>query len=194
MTRRGNVEQGQRGSVRIVGGQWRSRRISIPDGTTVRPTPDRARETLFNWLRDAIVGARCLDLYAGTGALGFEALSRGAAETVFVERDPVLVTALRAQAAAFGVEPRVVRQDAESFLHGSVAAPFDVVFVDPPYDRPIEPIVALLPRWLAARGVVYVERPRKPGLPVLPDGTWVRRSHAGAVEYGLLSLGSTGAA
>jgi 16S rRNA (guanine966-N2)-methyltransferase len=113
---------------------------------------------------------------------------------VFVERDPVLVAALIAQAAAFGVEPRVVRQDAESFLHGSVAAPFDIVFLDPPYDRPIEPIVALLPRWLGASGVVYVERPRKAGLPELPNGTWVRRSHAGAVAYGLLSLGSAGAA
>ena len=88
MVRRSNLRQAPRGSVRIIGGEWRSRRLAIPDGAAVRPTPDRVRETVFNWLRDSIVGARCLDLYAGTGALGFEALSRGAAQAYFVERDP----------------------------------------------------------------------------------------------------------
>jgi 16S rRNA (guanine966-N2)-methyltransferase len=186
--KRSAVRRAPRGSVRIIGGEWRSRRLAIPDGTAVRPTPDRVRETVFNWLRDEIAGARCLDLYAGTGALGFEALSRGAAETVFVERDPVLVEALRAHAAMLGVEPRIVRQDAESFLHGVVAAPFDVVFFDPPYGLAIEPLLDLLPRWLKSTGVAYVERPRTPGLPDVTGGAWRKRGYAGAVEYGLLAF------
>lgn len=157
----------------------------------MRPTPDRVRETLFNWLRDYIVGARCLDLYAGTGALGFEALSRGAAKAYFVERDPVLVAALTAQAAAFGVTPRIVRQDAEGFLRGVVAEPFDIVFVDPPYDARLSPVLDLLPRWLKTGGLIYAERPRGEGLPESKHGTWSRRAHAGAVEYGLLELHST---
>ena len=83
------------GRIRIIAGEWRGRRVDIPEGTAVRPTPDRVRETVFNWLRDTIVGARCLDLFAGTGVLGFEALSRGAAEAWFVEQDAALVAALR---------------------------------------------------------------------------------------------------
>lgn len=191
MAKRSNVATKSRGSVRIIGGEWRSRRVVIAEGTAVRPTPDRVRETLFNWLRDRIGGARCLDLFAGTGALGFEALSRGAAHVTFVERDPKLVAALNAQAETFGVRPRVVRQEAESFLHGVVGARFDVAFLDPPYELPVEPLLRLLPPWLVPRGVVYVERPREQGLPELDGGTWIKRSHAGAVEYGLLELAST---
>lgn len=189
MAKRGNVAHAPRGSVRIIGGEWRSRRIAVPAGTTVRPTPDRVRETVFNWLRDRVDGARCLDLYAGTGVLGFEALSRGAAEAVFVERDPMLVAALREHAATLGASARIVRQDAEAFLHGTVAAPFDVVFLDPPYERPIEPLLGLLPRWLKVTSVVYVERPRAAGLPDVPAASWAKRSHAGAIEYGLLAFG-----
>jgi 16S rRNA (guanine966-N2)-methyltransferase len=188
MVKRSNLRRSPRGSVRIIGGEWRSRRIAIPEGTSVRPTPDRVRETLFNWLRDSIVGARCLDLYAGTGALGFEALSRGAAQAYFIERDPALIAALTAQAAAFGVTPRIVRQDAESFLRGVVAEPFDIVFVDPPYDAPLRPVLDALPKWLKSGGLIYAERPRGEGLPDTDQGTWLRRAHAGAVEYGLLQL------
>ena len=154
----------------------------------MRPTPDRVRETVFNWLRDSIVGARCMDLYAGTGALGFEALSRGAAQAYFIERDPLLVAALNAHAAAFGVSPRIVRQDSESFLRGVVAEPFDIVFVDPPYDAPLPPVLDLLPRWLKSGGLIYAERPRTEGLPETKHGEWWRRGAAGAVEYGLLKL------
>jgi 16S rRNA (guanine966-N2)-methyltransferase len=190
MAKPSNVRRAAPGSVRIIAGQWRGRRLAIPAGTDVRPTPDRVRETLFNWLRELVEGARCLDLYAGTGALGFEALSRGAAETWFVEHDPVLVAALGAQADALGVAPRIVRQDASSLLRGRPPQRFDVVFVDPPYALPIEPLLELLPPWLADHAVVYVERPLHPGLPDVPNATWRKRSHAGAVEYGLLALGS----
>jgi 16S rRNA (guanine966-N2)-methyltransferase len=186
MARRSNAGRHQPGSVRIIAGEWRGRRIPIAEGTPVRPTPDRVRETVFNWLREAVPGARCLDLYAGTGALGFECLSRGSAEVWFVEKDADLVAALNAQATTFGVQPRVLRQDAAALLRSPVTARFDVVFLDPPYTLPVEPLLELLPSWLTPDALVYVERPRSPGLPTIAGASWWRRSHAGAVEYGLL--------
>jgi 16S rRNA (guanine966-N2)-methyltransferase len=186
MAKRSNAGVKPRGSVRIIAGEWRGRRMAVAENTSVRPTPDRVRETLFNWLRDDIAGARCLDLYAGTGALGFESLSRGAAEAWFVERDPVLIDALRKQADAFGVSPRIIRQDAASLLRGAAPQRFDIVFLDPPYAEPVEPLLELLPPWLSPRGLVYVERPLPPGLPEPSRARWRKRSHAGSVEYGLL--------
>jgi len=174
------------GRIRIIGGEWRGRRIEIPEGTAVRPTPDRVRETLFNWLQGPIAGARCLDLFAGTGALGFEALSRGAAEACFVEQDATLAAALRTTALAFGAAPQIVRRDALAFLREPPAARFDVVFLDPPYAVPLAPFLELLPTWLRPQALVYVERPRTEGLPAVPHAQWHKRSYAGAVEYGLL--------
>jgi len=174
------------GSVRIIAGEWRGRRIAVAEDTSVRPTPDRVRETLFNWLQDTIVGARCLDLFAGTGALGFEALSRGAEEAWFIENDARLIDGLNNAANAFRVAPRIVRRDAFAFLREPPSTRFDIVFLDPPYARPLEPLLELLPQWLASVAVVYVERPRAEGLPAVADAEWVKRSHAGAVEYGLL--------
>jgi 16S rRNA (guanine966-N2)-methyltransferase len=194
MAKRGNARRAPqgvtRGSIRIIAGEWRGRRLTVAVGTTVRPTPDRVRETLFNWLRDDVASARCLDLYAGTGALGFEALSRGAGEAWFVEQDPKLVAALGAQAEVFGVQPRIIRQDGAAFLRGPAAHGFDLVFLDPPYALPVEPLLALLPPWLSERALVYVERPREPGLPDVASASWLKRSHAGAVEYGLLRFGA----
>ena len=186
MPRRSNARRAQPGSVRIIAGEWRGRRIPIVADSSVRPTPDRVRETVFNWLQATIAGARVLDLYAGTGALGFESLSRGAAEAWFVEQDARLVEALYAQAETFGAEPRIVRQDSAAFLRGPAALRFDVVFLDPPYAVPVEPLLELLPPWLVEEGVAYVERPLPAGLPELQSGEWRKRSHAGAVEYGLL--------
>jgi 16S rRNA (guanine966-N2)-methyltransferase len=174
------------GRIRIIAGEWRGRCVEIPEGTAVRPTPDRVRETVFNWLRDTVVGARCLDLFAGTGVLGFEALSRGAAEAWFVEQDATLVGALRSAAEAFGAAPQIVRRDALAFLREPPSARFDVVFLDPPYTQPLEPLLALLPPWLGSQALVYVERPRSAGLPAVPHAQWLKQSHAGAVEYGLL--------
>jgi len=190
MAKRSNARRKPQGSVRIIAGEWRGRRLVVAPNTSVRPTPDRVRETLFNWLREDIVGARCLDLYAGTGVLGFESLSRGAAEAWFVEQDPVLVAALGAQAEVFDVQPRIIRQDAGSLLRGRAPQRFDVVFLDPPYAVPIEPLLALLPDWLSDRGIVYVERPLPPGLPEQEGAVWRKRSHGGAVEYGLLRFGA----
>jgi 16S rRNA (guanine966-N2)-methyltransferase len=174
------------GRIRIIAGEWRGRRIAIPDGTSVRPTPDRVRETVFNWLRDSLPAARCLDLYAGTGVLGFEALSRGAASACFVERDAALVEALHATARELGAAPHVVRRDALAFLREPPSARFDVVFLDPPYAQPLEPLLELLPRWLAPQALVYVERPRSAGLPTVAGAQWLKQSYAGAVDYGLL--------
>lgn len=188
MTKRSNARRPPPGKIRIIAGELRGRRIAIPPGTEVRPTPDRVRETLFNWLREEIVGAHCLDLYAGTGALGIEALSRGAASAWFVERDPILVEALVANLDVFGLSAKVTRQDAHALLRGRPSAKLDVVFLDPPYDLPIEPLLAALPPWLSPNAVVYVERARETGLPDVPGGHWRKRGHAGAVEYGLLSF------
>jgi 16S rRNA (guanine966-N2)-methyltransferase len=174
------------GSVRIIAGEWRGRRIAIPDGTAVRPTPDRARETVFNWLRDSVAGSRCLDLYAGTGALCFEALSRGAAAACFVEQDAVLVAALRSTAEQLGAAAQIVRRDALAFLREPPTDAFDLAFLDPPYAQPLEPLLELLPRWLAPHALVYVERPRSSGMPQVAGAVWSKRSFAGAVEYGLL--------
>jgi 16S rRNA (guanine966-N2)-methyltransferase len=119
--------------LRIIGGTWRGRRLRFPAGALIRPTPDRVRETLFNWLGARVPGARCLDLFAGSGALGLEALSRGAAHVTFVERDAGAVRELRARLAEWGARDALVeRGDALAFL-AQRAHPFDIVFLDPPF-------------------------------------------------------------
>jgi len=150
-----------RSSVRIIGGRWRGTRIEVEAGTTVRPTGDRIRETLFNWLAPDVDGARCLDLFAGTGALGFEAVSRGAASACLVERDATLVRALAALGARLNAgEVQVQRADALAWLTGR-AEPYDIVFVDPPFATGLATAVLerLANGWLAAHGVVYLEQP-----------------------------------
>ncbi|TPW17985.1 MAG: methyltransferase, partial [Halothiobacillaceae bacterium] len=121
-----------RNSLRIIGGTWRSRRLEFPTVEQLRPTPDRVRETLFNWLQHRIGGARCLDLFAGSGALGFEALSRGANEVVFVEIDPAAVQALRANAQRLQADnAQIIHEEALRYL-AKPADPFDIIFLDPP--------------------------------------------------------------
>src|ERR1700729_3505697 len=125
-----------RNSVRIIAGVWRGRRIHFPELPALRPTPDRVRETLFNWLQHSVADARCLDLFAGSGALGLEALSRGAKEVVFVEQAVAASRALQEQLTRFGGERkgRVTEMGATRFLRGP-ATPFDIVFLDPPFGR-----------------------------------------------------------
>lgn len=152
-------------TLRIVGGRWRSRRIRFVDAEGLRPTPDRVRETLFNWLQFEIPGAQCLDAYAGSGALGFEALSRGAASVVMIERQRSQYQALLSAAAELGADnARILNGDA-SILLASVAdwvpvKGFEVVFLDPPYGRGLVPATLgrLLGRgMLAAGALVYIE-------------------------------------
>lgn len=178
---------GRRGSFRIIGGRWRSRRFDFVDDGSVRPTPDRIRETLFNWLANDIHGSRCLDLFAGSGALGLEALSRGAAEVVFVDRQAAVAERLRRHTQALEVPTRVVRGDALAYLGGSGEA-FDIVFIDPPYAQGLVPpvLTALAPR-LAAYNRVYVES-EAPQEPEAPAGWRLLKSkRSGQVGYHLLS-------
>ncbi len=175
--------------VRIIGGAWRSRVLRFAGVPGVRPTPDRVRETLFNWLGQDLAGKRCLDLFAGAGALGFEACSRGAAEVVMVEDSRAAVRALRENAARLGADRiRLVQGDALHFLAGAGIGTFEVVFVDPPYGSGLVPaVLARLPPALARGAQVYVESDST----VVPEPPWrVRRQAvAGAVHYHLMEWG-----
>lgn len=174
-----------RNRVRIIGGTWRSRWIVFPPRRDLRPTPDRVRETLFNWLGQDLSGRSCLDLFAGSGALGFEAASRGAKRVVMVERDPVAFGALQSSRAALAAEAVELRRaDALEFLRAD-AGLYDIVFLDPPFHADYLPrLWALLPRCLAPGALVYCESAARPGV---PDGwaTW-REGRAGRVQYQLL--------
>jgi 16S rRNA (guanine966-N2)-methyltransferase len=179
----------QRFVLRIIGGEWRGRKIHFPPVSAIRPTPDRVRETVFNWLQSAVAGRRCLDLYAGSGALGLEALSRGAREVVFVDQEPVVFRHLGSTLQMLGcTRARVVRSDALSFLAG-VAEPFDIILLDPPFS---ESVLAGVCRtiqaggWLAPGGLVYLEAPASAGPPELPDGwSLLKSKRAGEVGYHL---------
>jgi 16S rRNA (guanine966-N2)-methyltransferase len=176
--------------VRIIAGRWRSRRISFPDMPGLRPTSDRVRETLFNWLAPELSGATCLDLFAGSGALGFEAASRGAARVVMVERNDEAVRALREnqqRLAASMIE--IAHQDAETYL-AAQPEEFDVVFLDPPFDAPwlLEKSTQLLTKrgWLKDGARIYIEMPANPSPAAVPQSWEVdKRGKGGQVMYRL---------
>jgi 16S rRNA (guanine966-N2)-methyltransferase len=180
---------GPRGEVRIIGGEWRGRRLPVPPGSAVRPSGDRVRETLFNWLAPVIGGMRGLDLFAGTGVLGLEALSRGAAEVCFVEREPRIAQAIEESLRRLGCDRgRVVSADALRFLAGT-PQPFDLVFLDPPFGSvaPGDLCTLLQAGWLAPLARVYLELPRREPVPGLPPGwTGLREKTAGGVRFALL--------
>jgi 16S rRNA (guanine966-N2)-methyltransferase len=174
------------GRVRIIGGQLRNSKLTVPDLPGLRPTTDRVRETLFNWLQPVVDGARCLDLFAGTGALGMEAISRGAAEVCFVERDPRLAAALRENLARLkATAGSVAADDAIRWLAGTPRH-FDVVFLDPPFAVDAWTLAAgqlESAGWLAPNAWIYVESPRT-ALPSLPANWSVHRQGlAGEVAY-----------
>jgi 16S rRNA (guanine966-N2)-methyltransferase len=180
---------GQGRTLRVIGGAWRGRKVRFPPVDAIRPTPDRVRETVFNWLQQDIAGARCLDLYAGSGALGLEALSRGAAQVVFVDVEPVVTRHLSQTLEELGCERgRVVCSDAARFLAGA-PEPFDIVFLDPPYaDRALAGACRLMDErgWLRRGGLAYLEDPASSGTPGLPTGwTLLRSKRAGEVGYHL---------
>lgn len=183
----------QRGSLRIIGGDWRGRRLTIPGTPSLRPTPDRVRETLFNWLAPGLPGSRCLDAFAGTGVLGLEALSRGAATAVFIEHEARLADAIEDALASLGPDGgRVVRGRSPEALN-LLGPPFDVVFLDPPFDADlIQPALAALPRLLASNHRVYLEFPAA-APPAMPDGWQVLRDNtAGDVGYRLVQYPHAG--
>lgn len=183
MNRRGDHSS----PLRIIGGQWRSRRLEFPDLPGLRPTPNRVRETLFNWLAPRLPGARCLDLFAGSGALGIEALSRGASEVVFVEHHPLAIRALRANLARLKAEgARVEPGDALAWLR-QPGTPFEIVLLDPPFGQGLlEPVCAALEAggWLAETAWIYLEAETESPPLALP-APWkpYREKTAGAVAY-----------
>lgn len=174
--------------VRIVGGIWRSRRLSFPASAGLRPTPDRVRETVFNWLMPALPGSHCLDLFAGSGAFGFESVSRGAAHAVLVEKQIEVVAALRENGARLKTEAvEIVHADAMQWLLAA-GRPFDIIFLDPPYSSNLlHACIELLETrgWVKPYGLVYLETP-KGELPGLPENWQLLRSKtAGQVGYHL---------
>jgi len=173
-----------KGEIRIIAGEFRGRRIKIASRPGLRPTPDRVRETLFNWLGQWLEGLSCLDLFAGSGALGFEAASRGAARVVMVENDRSAFAALEAARNRIGARAvELVQGDALSYLDQADER-FDVVFLDPPFRQNALPaVLGRLERRLAQGARVYVEA----DAPSAPDERWaeLKRSRAGQVSYQL---------
>ena len=171
------------GKIRIIAGEYRGRRIVVPDRPGLRPTPDRVRETLFNWLGQALDGLTCLDLFAGSGALGFEAASRGAARVVMVEQDRAVLEVLKKTRDTIGArQVQVVLDDALAYLKRT-ADRFDVVFLDPPFGQNALP--AVFRHLRPQRGTrVYVES----GEPFAAGDAWreLKRARAGQVSYQLL--------
>ena len=183
--------------LRIIGGEWRGRKLRFPPVLAIRPTPDRVRETVFNWLQGVTPGSRCLDLYAGSGALGLEALSRGAQEVVFVDAEPAVVRHIAGTLHELGCDRgHVVRADAASYL-ARPATPFDVIFLDPPFAAPVLPEICHRVEaggWLRGGGLAYLEAPAAAGAPELPTGwTLLRSKRAGEVGYHLARRDSTDA-
>ncbi|MDH5765284.1 MAG: 16S rRNA (guanine(966)-N(2))-methyltransferase RsmD [Gammaproteobacteria bacterium] len=175
------------GKLRIIGGRWRSRVLPVVDQQGLRPTPDRVRETLFNWLQAEVPGARCLDLFAGSGALGFEAASRGAAEVQLVEKQAAACDVLQSNIKLLGAEN--IQLDQQDVVHwlAMTGRQYDLVFVDPPYDAGLlAETCALLEKnqHLADEAFIYLECASNQNLPDLPQN-WqiIRGKKAGKVGY-----------
>lgn len=179
------------GKVRIIGGKWRSRLIAFPDDPCLRPTPDRVRETVFNWLGQDLSGKRCLDLFAGSGAMGFEAASRGAEQVVMVELNKSTLRWLHATQENLGAKQvELVMMNAMAFI---VTDPrrYDVIFLDPPFQFDLLPeLITRLPSRLTENGLVYVESDHRVEL----GEHWLvwRSGRAGKVYYYLLKLKKNG--
>jgi len=184
-------EKKRSGQFRVIGGSWRSRRLSFPDIDGLRPTTDRVRETVFNWLSADVPGSKVLDLFGGSGSLGFEALSRGAEQLLFVEMNRDAVQALRDNIALLGANAEVVQNDALAWLR-SASNSFDLVFLDPPFRQDLlAPAIALLDeRAIISTGAkVYIEQESEAPLPETPS-QWrlVKEAKAGQVSYLLYEI------
>lgn len=182
--------------MRIIAGEWRSRQLPVLDLTGLRPTTDRIRETLFNWLQNDVVGARCLDLFAGSGALGFEAASRGASSVLLLELQAAAADQLAANIQLLQAQNlQLIRASALDWLAQYQGEPFDLVFVDPPFDSDLlEPVIRCLhqQQLLSAEACVYIECAAGRPLPELPPG-WqlTKQKKAGQVSYYLIRLSNT---
>lgn len=185
MSRPGNSNQ-----LRIIGGQWRGRKLRFADGRGLRPTPDRVRETLFNWLMPYLPGARCLDLFTGSGALGLEALSRGAARVIMVDNNNKVISQMRDNLSLLNADnAELVQADGIKWLRQQEAEAFDIVFLDPPYvDKLLPECIKLLEEnnWLKQQAWIYIELPSNEDVPELPvNWQWHRNKQAGQVGYHL---------
>ena len=181
------------GELRIIGGDWRSRKLRFPDAGGVRPSTARTRETLFNWLNFHLAGSRCLDLFAGSGALGMEALSRGAAQATLVDHTPALAKALRDNLRLLGTSKGdVACQDVEQFLARRDGPGYDIVFMDPPFRQGwLERLIPLLDaqQWVTPGGWIYVEHESERALPAVPASWHLhRQKSAGQVSYCLFRV------
>ncbi|EJJ0661530.1 16S rRNA (guanine(966)-N(2))-methyltransferase [Cronobacter sakazakii] len=184
------------GQIRIIGGQWRGRKLPVPDSPGLRPTTDRVRETLFNWLAPYLVGARCLDCFAGSGALGLEALSRYAADATLLEMERGVAQQLQKNLATLkSSAAKVVNTNTLNFLNQN-GEPHDIVFVDPPFRKGLlEETLNLLETrgWLAPQALIYVESEVENGLPTVPANWQLHREKvAGQVAYRLYLRESQG--
>ena len=173
--------------VRLIGGELRRRQISFPDAIGLRPTSNRVRETLFNWLGQDLTGKICLDLFAGSGALGFEAASRHAKRVIMVEIAKPVHLYLQQNQARLHLQEKVELQCQSAFTYlAQNQTLFDIIFLDPPFDSDlIQQILPLLPTHLAPHGKVYLEARQ---LPTLLSGAWLKRGKAGEAYFGLATL------
>ena len=178
--------------LRIIGGQWRGRKLDFADGEGLRPTMDRVRETLFNWLQGEIIGARCLDLFSGSGALGLEALSREAGEVVMVDNNPQAIQMIQKNLDLLAVNnAQLIQGDAGEYLQQSPTGKlFDIVFLDPPFNQQlVQPFCLQLQqsKCLASEAAIYIEMEKKEKLAKLPPG-WelIKEKKAGQLAYYLI--------
>ncbi len=186
----------QLNQLRIIGGQWRGRKLSFADGDGLRPTMDRVRETLFNWLQAEIAGARCLDMFSGSGALGFEALSRYAAQVVMIDKNPQAVRAIRNNLKLLDTDKaQLLQMDARAYLNSLIKdsdtnKKFDIVFLDPPFNKDlVGSFCQLLAQadCLSEQASIYIELEKKNPLPDLPEN-WrvIKEKKAGQLAYYLI--------
>jgi 16S rRNA (guanine966-N2)-methyltransferase len=177
------------GAIRIIGGMWRGRKIIVPTITGLRPTPDRVRETLFNWLMPHIASANCLDVFSGSGVLSIEALSRGAAQSTALENSSEAIQALKKVGGSLEISSlNIVHVDALAWLNRMADTKFDIVFIDPPFHQGlINPSCTLLENhgWLNSGALIYVEYERGGHIDLPVSWRLHRQQHAGEVTYAL---------
>lgn len=178
--------------IKIIGGHWRSRQIEVLDAKGLRPTPNRVRETLFNWLQSDIFNAHCLDLFAGSGALSFEAASRGAKAVVQVENNAAACAVLKANAEKLGASQiQTIQTDALSFLKKAPQTPFDIIFLDPPFSLDLASQSCKLldeHNWLAPYAKIYVETETALEFPQPKNWQLLKSKTAGEVAYRLFEF------
>ncbi len=177
-------------SVRIIGGTWRGRKLRVLDQPDLRPTPDRVRETLFNWLAPYIAGSRCLDLFAGSGALGFEALSRGASYVEMIDQSPAVIALLKSELQTFGTTHAGIHCKTIPHDLTSPKLPFDIIFIDPPYQANSQSTVIRYLEthaFLASPAYIYIEAATPLAQSLLP-ANWciIKAKRAGHVAYHLI--------